>query len=140
MALTPVKIRGKRNRKGEPAHEPRKVQKVGKRDNQNRPRRSKFSAIEMSLPLEVLERIFWFSENVNFPRASHLIGRLLSGVPTLHKTIIAAFGPTWDLWYRHNTEWPRPRWPRSRRILESLDSGNAKFQVCEILVQNKNTI
>ncbi|KAI3327018.1 hypothetical protein HD806DRAFT_380079 [Xylariaceae sp. AK1471] len=51
------------------------------------------------MPLEVLERIFWFSENVNLPRASPRLGLLLSGRSTLRETFLTAFGPTWDVWF-----------------------------------------
>ncbi|KAI0019909.1 hypothetical protein F4780DRAFT_401218 [Xylariomycetidae sp. FL0641] len=104
MDLTPIKIRGKRRRRGEP---PANVLPVAKRPKAKatgirkkaKPRASQVSYIEKEIPLEVLERIFWFSENVNLPRASLRFGRLLSGVSTLRETFIQAFGPTWEVWY-----------------------------------------
>lgn len=102
MDLTPIKVRGKRSAKGEAplvtlAKRP-KHSGEGKR-KQAKVRCPRASNIEKSLPLEVLERIFWFSENLNFPRASPRLGALLSGTSTLRETFLSAFGPTWDVWF-----------------------------------------
>ena len=106
MNLTPIRVRGKPNsaaatkRKavsrasdsaapGNDATEP----------SSKRPRMKKAvktSLVERELPLEILERIFIFSENLNLARASPLLGRMLSGRPTLVALVIQAFGPTWD--------------------------------------------
>ncbi|KAH9884866.1 hypothetical protein F4778DRAFT_522866 [Xylariomycetidae sp. FL2044] len=100
MELTPIAIPGKRRRKGAmPVISMPKRPKERSKTKPKRPRAPKASYMEKELPLEVLERIFWFSENVNFPRSSHRIGRLLSGGPTLRETFIHAFAPTWDVWY-----------------------------------------
>ncbi|KAK0717105.1 hypothetical protein B0T26DRAFT_646438 [Lasiosphaeria miniovina] len=39
------------------------------------------------------------SENLNLPRSSLRIGCLLSGRSFLSELAVAAFGPTWDLWF-----------------------------------------
>ncbi|KAI1335357.1 hypothetical protein F5Y15DRAFT_252773 [Xylariaceae sp. FL0016] len=100
MKLTPIRIRGKRRRKGEPAvPKPRKSSRSEVLGRPQKSRRTKASFIERKVPLEVLERIFWFSENVRFPQSSLRLGRLLSEPHTLRQTFIQAFGPTWDVWY-----------------------------------------
>ncbi|KAJ2988097.1 hypothetical protein NUW58_g4153 [Xylaria curta] len=88
-------VRGKR-RAGEQrldARPPKRVNKNGSQKKQAKVRRPKASNIEKSMPLEILERIFWLSENVNFPRAAPRLGRLLSGPSTLRETFLSAFGP-----------------------------------------------
>ncbi|RWA11960.1 hypothetical protein EKO27_g3151 [Xylaria grammica] len=102
MELTPIRVRGKRRTPGEEllvAPPPKRFHKDLSRKKQVRVRRLKASNIEKSIPLEVLERIFWLSENVNFPRASPRLGRLLSGSSTLRETFLSAFGPTWEVWF-----------------------------------------
>ncbi|CAJ2504230.1 Uu.00g116240.m01.CDS01 [Anthostomella pinea] len=100
MYLTPIRVRGKRRRPGEPSaiHLPKRP-KTKTQKKHRKPRAMRASYFEREVPLEVLERIFWFSENVNLPRCSPRFGRLLSGPSTLRETFIAAFGPTWDVWY-----------------------------------------
>ncbi|KAK0729796.1 hypothetical protein B0H67DRAFT_474933 [Lasiosphaeris hirsuta] len=51
------------------------------------------------LPPEIIERIFLASENLAFPRSSLLIGRMLSARTFLLGLAVAAFGPTWDVWF-----------------------------------------
>ncbi|KAK0633295.1 hypothetical protein B0T14DRAFT_491495 [Immersiella caudata] len=51
------------------------------------------------LPKEILEMILLWSENLNFPKASHRIGCVLSGESTFTRVVLSAFGPTWDLWF-----------------------------------------
>ncbi|KAI1359226.1 hypothetical protein F5Y08DRAFT_86002 [Xylaria arbuscula] len=99
MELTPIKVRGKRRVGDQPAIEPpqKHFRKGRSAKTESKARRPKFSNLEKSLPLEVLEQIFWLSENVNFPRASPRLGRLLSGPATLRETFIRAFSPSWDL-------------------------------------------
>ncbi|KAI0521582.1 hypothetical protein F5B22DRAFT_543927 [Xylaria bambusicola] len=98
MELTPIKVRGKRRAQDElaVAPPPKRPQKDPSVKKDAKARRPKFSNLEKSMPLEVLEHIFWLSENVNFPRASLRLGRLLSGAATLRGTFLSAFGPTWD--------------------------------------------
>ncbi|KAI0143767.1 hypothetical protein GGR57DRAFT_482898 [Xylariaceae sp. FL1272] len=100
MELTPIKIRSKRRRKGDPPQAPQSKRPRNK-DSKTRNTKPlpKASDIQRSLPLEILEQIFWLSENVNLPKASPLIGSRLSGPPTLRKTFTQAFGPTWDVWF-----------------------------------------
>ncbi|TGJ84903.1 hypothetical protein E0Z10_g3879 [Xylaria hypoxylon] len=102
MELTPIRVRGKRRTREEellvtPAR--KRFHKDPSRKKQAGVRRLKASNVERSMPLEVLERIFWLSENVNFPRASPRLGRLLSGSSTLRETFLSAFGPTWEVWF-----------------------------------------
>ncbi|KAI0848471.1 hypothetical protein F5Y00DRAFT_238409 [Daldinia vernicosa] len=102
MELTPIKVRGKRRLGNEAvvATPKKKSKTVGKSKlhKSRRSRESKASYLE-KIPLEILERILWYSENVNLPRSSPLIGRLLSGRSTLRETFIVAFQPTWDAWF-----------------------------------------
>lgn len=101
MKLTPVKIPGKRRQKGEPGavvtHK-KATSATAKARSRSRPKKSaeETASYLEHMPLEILERIFWFSENVNLTRASLRIGRLLSGLPTRQATFINAFQPTWD--------------------------------------------
>ncbi|KAI0913788.1 hypothetical protein F4823DRAFT_621981 [Ustulina deusta] len=102
MELTPIRVRGKRRTGGDQllvAPPPKRFRKDQTQEKQAGVRRPKASRIEKSLPLEVLERIFWLSENVNFPRASPRLGRLLSGPSTLRESFLSAFGPTWEVWF-----------------------------------------
>jgi hypothetical protein len=100
MDLTPIRVRGKRRAQGELPLAPslKRPKDLGQK-KQVRVRRPKASNIEKSMPLEVLERIFWFSENINLPRASPRLGTLLSGPSTLRETFLSAFGPTWEVWF-----------------------------------------
>ncbi|KAI1823675.1 hypothetical protein F4861DRAFT_531450 [Xylaria intraflava] len=101
MELTPIKVRGKKRARGDQIPVDPRPEPLNKRLGQKRQarlRRPKASIIEKFMPLEILERIFWLSENVNFPRASPRLGRMLSGSSTLRETFISAFGPTWAVW------------------------------------------
>ncbi|KAI1755777.1 hypothetical protein F4782DRAFT_368273 [Xylaria castorea] len=102
MELTPIRVRGKRRAGGEKLIVARPLKHL-KRDRSQKKQakdlRPKASEMERSLPLEILERIFWLSENVNLPRAGPRLGRLLSGPSTLRETFIVAFGPTWEVWF-----------------------------------------
>ncbi|KAM0282238.1 hypothetical protein ACHAQH_003102 [Verticillium albo-atrum] len=142
MPLTPIKVRGKRNGAA------KKNKRVHPYDRSNsstptptlirRIRPRKKSLLERQLPLEILERIFYLSENLAFPRCSPLLGRLLSGRQTLLGAAVAAFAPTWDAWYgvdqrrlqgfhwKHRlTDAERAR---CRAIEEGLHPGNPAFQ------------
>ncbi|WYZ39293.1 hypothetical protein EsH8_III_001207 [Colletotrichum jinshuiense] len=99
MQLTPIRVRGKRG-KAASSRSPTK-QPAQKRTSRLAERLSykRKSLLERQLPLEIIERIFVLSENLNFPRCSPLVGRLLSGRSTLVNLVIAAFHPTWDCWF-----------------------------------------
>ncbi|KAI1427403.1 hypothetical protein F5Y12DRAFT_170213 [Xylaria sp. FL1777] len=101
MELRPIKVRGKRRTRDQllVAPPPKRLHKNLSQKKQAKVRRPKASNIERSMPLEVLEHVFWLSENVNFPRASPRLGRLLSGPSTLRETFVMAFGPTWEVWF-----------------------------------------
>ncbi|KAI0805512.1 hypothetical protein GGR55DRAFT_655578 [Xylaria sp. FL0064] len=102
MELTPIRVRGKRRAGNQllVAPPPKRVHnKDRSQKKQAWTRHPKASYLEKSMPLEVLEQIFWLSENVNFPRASPRLGRLLSGPSTLRETFLCAFGPTWEVWF-----------------------------------------
>jgi len=102
MQLTPIKVRGKRGKA--PSSKAPTKQPVKKRTSRLSSRLSvkRKSLLERQLPLEIIERIFVLSENLNFPRCSPLVGRLLSGRSTLVNLLIAAFHPTWDCWFGVN--------------------------------------
>jgi hypothetical protein len=102
MELTPIRIPGKRRRKGEPAVALTLRKKTSNKTGKKRKRNNfkpRDSYLEKQLPLEIMERIFWMSENVNFLRSGMRIGQLLSGEPTRRETFLQAFGPTWDVWF-----------------------------------------
>ncbi|RJE26110.1 hypothetical protein PHISCL_01553 [Aspergillus sclerotialis] len=123
MMLTPIKIRGRRKRPPKPtASEPTpKKLKPGERPSGGRrllsiqeiarssqlkldrrtrlltPRavsveRSRFSTLE-SLPVELIERIFLYALNVNFPRASVVLNAAVSSERVYRVLVLLAF---WD--------------------------------------------
>ncbi|KAI2464423.1 hypothetical protein F4781DRAFT_436446 [Annulohypoxylon bovei var. microspora] len=96
MELTPVKVTGKRRQNNKSiAVKPRKRVKTKSTELRREFVKDNASYLEI-VPLEILERIFWFSGNVNLPLSSPRIGRFLSGKSTLEETFIYAFKPTWD--------------------------------------------
>ncbi|KAK9414263.1 hypothetical protein SUNI508_02362 [Seiridium unicorne] len=105
MELTPIRIPGKRRRKGEPPIVfdtiPRKEKGKGKSKRTKRQKvvKPRASYLERQLPLEIMERIFWMSENVNFAKSGPRVGHLLSGESTRRATFMQAFGHTWDVWF-----------------------------------------
>lgn len=62
-----------------------------------RARTKKPVPFDQRFPLEVIERIFFYSKNFNLPRASPRFGWMLSSRHTLRDLVFAAFGPQWDL-------------------------------------------
>ena len=137
MELTPIKVRGKRQRGGnevavvvpEKRRKASVKSKLQRSQRSQRSRESKASYLE-KIPLEILERILWYSENVNLPRSSPLVGRLLSGHSTLRETFIVAFQPTWDAWFGsvgHRDDLTRPT------------EGNPEFQVSSNLLQSSSS-
>ncbi|KAK8099261.1 uncharacterized protein PG998_012502 [Apiospora kogelbergensis] len=106
MELTPIRIPGKRRKRGEPAAPSKKTKRSVTRDQTMKKQKSKSkpakplaSYLERELPLEILERIFWASETANLAKASPRIGHMLSGLSTRRATFLNAFGPTWDVWF-----------------------------------------
>lgn len=97
MPLTPIRVRGKRNFPAVAKTKKRAMKDDAPSSKRRQLRPPKKSLMEREIPLEIMELIFHYSENVNFPRASPLLGRLLSGRQTLVATIIGAFSPTWDV-------------------------------------------
>lgn len=153
MPLTPIRVRGKRKRKI-PANEPlgqKAKDDTGSPPKQRQKRAVKKSLLERQLPLEVMESIHLYSENLNFARSSPLLGLLFSGHQTLVETIIAAFGPTWNVTFgfcgglgtireevfsrrigQKGHEQDLPTLPReeSDTLPIPLIPGNPQFQVC----------
>ncbi|KAI0397719.1 hypothetical protein F5Y17DRAFT_414406 [Xylariaceae sp. FL0594] len=133
MDLTPIIVRGRRRPPGETVPAPplkrRNIAKQDRGGKTARARSANASVIEKSMPLEILERIFWYSENVNFPRASLRLGWLLSSPSTLRRTFLTAFAPFWHLGVPKR----RLKLVGSRNLappeadVES-DGGNADFQ------------
>jgi hypothetical protein len=58
----------------------------------------KMSDLE-KLPTELLERVFLYCMNIDLPKSSPIIGAKLSSPTIFGKTLIAAFGPTWEKWH-----------------------------------------
>ena len=48
------------------------------------------------LPTELLVEIFFYSMNLDLPRASPVIGRKLTSEIVFTRVVIEVFGPTWD--------------------------------------------
>ncbi len=102
MELTPIRVRGKKRRPSEDkalATRPLKRRETDPVNQRPKKKRRKPLSLEERLPLEVLERIFLMSQNLNFPRCSRRIGYLLSSRSLLLELLITAFGPTWDNWF-----------------------------------------
>ncbi|KAK2001072.1 hypothetical protein LX36DRAFT_570938 [Colletotrichum falcatum] len=99
MPLTPIKVRGKRGNAPSSKAPTKQLAKKSTSRLSCRFSVKRKSLLERQLPLEIIERIFVLSENLNFPRCSPLVGRLLSGRSTLVNLLIAAFHPTWDCWF-----------------------------------------
>ncbi|KAK1846655.1 actin cortical patch protein [Colletotrichum chrysophilum] len=96
MKLTPIRVRGKRKA----ASSPSTPQPAQKRRSRLPARRDTKRATPVEhMPLEILERILLFSENLNLLRCNNRIGALLSGRGTLINVIISAFHSTWDCWF-----------------------------------------
>ncbi|KAL2020963.1 hypothetical protein VTK56DRAFT_7737 [Thermocarpiscus australiensis] len=89
-----------------------------------RPRRP--AALVEQLPTEILERIAFMSENLNFLRSSLRIGYLLSSKSFLTELLAAAFAPTWDQWFGC----PRSKVHSYRGFLEDYEriGGSPDFQ------------
>ncbi|TQN73586.1 hypothetical protein CSHISOI_01883 [Colletotrichum shisoi] len=103
MKLTPIRARGRRSG-------PSLIVSTTPANQENAPQRAKRlaskrkSLLERQIPLEIMEQIFVLSENLNLPRCSPLLGRLLSGRSTLVRLFIAAFQPTWDCCFGVNRQ------------------------------------
>ena len=89
------------------------------------------------LPTELLVDIFLYSMNVHLPRSSPVIGGKLTNELVYIRTVIAAFGPTWDAGYgQHILRRPNFRgddYPLSGFPLESISKkrgeGDGELQV-----------
>ncbi|CAD6444481.1 4ca8363a-49ab-4da6-9c08-6ed9979d6367 [Sclerotinia trifoliorum] len=75
------------------------------------------------LPTELLEAIFFYCLNLNFPVCSPIIGGKLSGESVYSKTIIAAFDPIWDGWYGQSII------PNSSLEMNHTGSGNLRSAI-----------
>lgn len=106
MELSPINVRGKRSRSGYPKQSytsartrqalgkaPSKA--LGQQANHVEGNRVKTSLIEAKVPLEILCKIFMYSENVNFALASGRIGKFLSDIQTRREVFIHAIAPRW---------------------------------------------
>ncbi|KAI2615360.1 hypothetical protein GGR54DRAFT_642383 [Hypoxylon sp. NC1633] len=119
MKLTPISVPGKRRHAGDVLvdAQPKRARHTPKLTSQ--PSREARASYLEKLPLEVLENIFWMSGNINLPRASPRVGRMLSGRPTLRETFITAFVPTWDAWFNI---------VRDRAYIDECVQGDPVFQ------------
>ena len=99
MELTPVKIPRKRRDRQDPQELSDAAPTKKKKSSQGE---RIFSLLETMLPAEVVQLIYLYSlcsENLNLPRSSPRLGLILSNRFILIETMIAVFGPTWELWY-----------------------------------------
>ncbi|KAI0835428.1 hypothetical protein F5Y06DRAFT_299572 [Hypoxylon sp. FL0890] len=103
MKVTPINIPGKRRRVNDAAKiAPHKRLKVRLDSSRQKSRKKKDYPSLQGLPLEILEDIFYLSGNVNLPRSSPAIGRLLSGEFIRRDFFILAFAPVWNAWLREH--------------------------------------
>ena len=51
------------------------------------------------LPMELLEKVFFYCVNLDFPRSSPVICGKLSSEVVYTRTILAAFEDTWERYY-----------------------------------------
>ncbi|KAJ2895369.1 hypothetical protein MKZ38_006623 [Zalerion maritima] len=137
MKLTPVKIPGKRWAPNDPNKPPprdkRRKQPPSTTEAivKNTKKHKKLMTLtafsfrkngKQHIPIDILEQIFLYSMNLNFPKVNHHLGFLLSGELTLIKTIQAAFGPTWKRYFQ------RLRGARLPMAADSSPNGDPKFQ------------
>lgn len=146
MELTPIRVRGKRHRRrGDPplppkpaptskkARRERRIQRIMLKKQLKVKPKSQASYLEKELPLEIIERIFWASENVEFARSSLRIGRLLSGPATRRATFLHAFGPTWDVWFGCLRSEPEMKGYHGWQDDAARFGGSPRFQVSMLL-------
>ncbi|KAI1100878.1 hypothetical protein F4804DRAFT_317787 [Jackrogersella minutella] len=108
MELTPIKARGKRRRGNHNTTITpilNKKLKAKSKSNRRKLPKDKPAPEEKKpdlehMPLEILEQIFFLSENVNLPRASHRIGKILSGYSTKREAFISGFKFYWDVYLK----------------------------------------
>jgi len=141
MALTEVKVKGKA-RPHNPWRPPPPRRPMKRRrddddetadDSSQGSRRKIFKAkappapIE-ELPTEILEPIIFMSGNLNFLRSSLRIGYRFSSTSFLTELCIAAFAPTWDMWFGYH----RDEISSHHAYLwdPAHVQGNPDFQVC----------
>ncbi|CAK7216941.1 hypothetical protein SBRCBS47491_002994 [Sporothrix bragantina] len=60
-------------------------------------------------PMEIIERIFFFSKNYNLPVASPRLGLMLSNRHTLRDVVMEAFAPYWNLSQIKDYREPNPK-------------------------------
>lgn len=93
--FTPIKGRGKGPRKtGFKRPDPSNV-----KAQPSKPLRPRHRSTIEKLPTEILQRILLLSRELNFPRASLVIGYRLSPKSFLSEMVLQAFAPTWDNWF-----------------------------------------
>lgn len=127
MDLTPIRIPGKRRSK---YHEPedsgfgpdrtapsKKLNPSSKRSRA----RLRGASIERQFPLEILEPILSYSQNVNLVRASPRFGWMLSGLSTRRRVFIDALSPCWEMLFLQT---------EADQADESERLYNSSFQVC----------
>ncbi|KAI1140874.1 hypothetical protein F5Y05DRAFT_290032 [Hypoxylon sp. FL0543] len=96
MELTPIKIPGKRRSAADTVIiRRRKKPRMGSESSRKEaPAQTHIPRLQC-MPLEILEEIFYLSENINLPRSNPAIGSLLSGIRTRRDFFILAFRPNW---------------------------------------------
>ncbi|KAF8859383.1 hypothetical protein BDZ45DRAFT_673336 [Acephala macrosclerotiorum] len=82
--------------------------KLKKRSMKNMKSRRKMSDLE-KLPTEILETVFLFCMNLGLPKSSPIIAAKLSSQTVYNKTILEAFGPTWERWHGRERNWLQKR-------------------------------
>ncbi|KAH7304926.1 hypothetical protein B0I35DRAFT_484120 [Stachybotrys elegans] len=166
MAPTPIHVRGKRKAPSKSAASPSvKNQKTAFMEDERKKKKDdaaattttsaakSFAMIRQSrqrptlegLPIEILEPIFLYSENLSLPRSSSRLGLKLSAPSTFVRLVMQAFGDTWDQSFGHLPQqmdtagverslldWkrqPPANYPEQEKLKHGPDSaGNAAFQ------------
>ena len=72
------------------------------------------------LPTELLEAIFLYCMNLDLARSSPVIAGKLSSELMYSRTVIVAFGPTWDRWHAQE---------RNRKLQKDLTDADPILQV-----------
>lgn len=95
MELTPINVPGKRRRGTEATGVASREKKPKSKSSRQKSREEKLPARIEYMPLEILEKIFLLSKNINLPLSSPAIGRRLSKELTRRDFFILAFESTW---------------------------------------------
>ncbi|CAK7198945.1 hypothetical protein SEUCBS139899_001613 [Sporothrix eucalyptigena] len=95
---------------------------VGSKAPARRPRTQKNASFDQRFPLEVIERIFFYSKNYNLPVANARLGWMLSSRHTLRDLVLDALGPYWNLTLVKGYKEPKPGSPAAAKKKRAVRS------------------